>query len=344
MPDRFRVSSLLREKLVELSLSPEAVLRQADLPLGLFDLDRILLSTEELFALYEAIGEVSRDPVVGLKIGAEDRLERYCPIAIAALCARSFRDALARVARYKQLTCPEELVVISKGGECEVRFTWMLTHQTEPPLVTDVCFAWLVAIGRRGVGRPVTPIRVEFKRKPAHREVYETHFGCPVRFEVKHNALVFDAADLDRPFVTYNPDLLAMIAPRLEQELARRTSRRSIREQVNATLKQLLAGRRPGIKDVARELRTSVRTLQRRLTEEGASYQGALEEARSELAQHYLLHSRRDLDEIAYLLGYEDANSFIRAFQHWEGLPPGRWRDDRQRRRGRPQDLRRPAG
>jgi len=70
----------------------------------------------------------------------------------------------------------------------------------------------------------------------------------------------------------------------------------------------------------------STRTLQRRLTEEGISFQRLLEDARRELARHYLLHSSRELNETAYLLGCEDANSFFRAFHQWEGTSPGQWR------------------
>lgn len=42
-------------------------------------------------------------------------------------------------------------------------------------------------------------------------------------------------------------------------------------------------------------------------------------------APHYLLHSSLELTETAYLLGYEDANSFFRAFHEWEGTSPGQW-------------------
>ena len=66
--------------------------------------------------------------------------------------------------------------------------------------------------------------------------------------------------------------------------------------------------------------------MQRRLTEEGITFQRLLEEARRELARHYLLHSSLELNETAYLLGYEDATSFFRAFHHWEGTSPGQWR------------------
>jgi AraC-like DNA-binding protein len=63
------------------------------------------------------------------------------------------------------------------------------------------------------------------------------------------------------------------------------------------------------------------RNKKRRLTAERAKFQQLMEQARRELAQHYLLHSSLELNETAYLLGYEDANSFFRAFHQWEGWP-----------------------
>jgi AraC-like DNA-binding protein len=71
----------------------------------------------------------------------------------------------------------------------------------------------------------------------------------------------------------------------------------------------------------------SPRTLQRKLQEAGSSYQRVLDEARHQLACYYLSHSVLELNEAAYLLGYEDANSFVRAFRTWEGIPPGHWRE-----------------
>ena len=115
MISRFRVSAILPRRLDELGLSLPAVLRQANLPIGLFNQEKILVTTEELFALYRGIAEVSRDPAIGLKLGSEQRLERYSPAAIAALYTRSFRDAIQRMARYKQLTCPEEIRVACQG-------------------------------------------------------------------------------------------------------------------------------------------------------------------------------------------------------------------------------------
>jgi len=326
MTSRFRVASTLARKLDELGVSPADVLRYAGLPLGLFDQEKILVSTEELFALYRGLGQASRDPAIGLKLGTEPRIERYDPIAIAAVSARSFRDALSRLARYKQLTCPEELHIAERGDECRVQFRWLLAHEMEPPLLVDLCFAWVVGIARRGTGRLVNPKRLELRGATGNREVYEAHFGCPATFEARQNTIVFAKADLDRPFVTHNADLFATVAPQLDAELAQALASRAIGEQVKGILKRLLAGRRPGIEDVARELRLSSRTLQRRLAEDGATFQQLMQEARRELARHYLQHSSLELNETAYLLGYEDAHSFFRAFHDWEGSSPGEWR------------------
>ena len=326
MTNRFRISSTLPRKLEELGLSPDTALRQAGLPMGLFNQDKILVSTQEFFALHRGIAEATNDAGFGLKLGTEECFERYDPIKIAALSARSFGDAVERLSRYKQLTCPEEIRVVGRGNERTVQFVWLLAHEKEPPLLVDVCFAWIVGIARRGTGRPLNPKRVEFQRTPVRPEMYEAHFRCPVKFKCNQNALIFSKEDMDLPFITYNPDLLAAVAPQLEAELAEQLAQRNFSEQAKGILKRLLAGQRPGIDDLARELHMSTRTLQRRLTEQGISFQRLLEDARRELARHYLLHSSRELNETAYLLGYEDANSFFRAFHQWEGTSPGQWR------------------
>src|SRR2546429_4844826 len=143
MTNRFRISSTLPRKLKELGLSPDAVLRQAGLPMGLFNLEKILVSTEQFFALHRGIAEASNDPAFGLKLGTEERIERYDPVKIAAISARSFRDAIQRLSRYKQLTCLEEILVVKRRHESAVQIVLLLEHDNDPPLLLDVRIEWL---------------------------------------------------------------------------------------------------------------------------------------------------------------------------------------------------------
>jgi AraC-like DNA-binding protein len=70
----------------------------------------------------------------------------------------------------------------------------------------------------------------------------------------------------------------------------------------------------------------SERTLQRRLAEEGTSFQRLLDDTRRELAQHYLGQSNISLTDITYLLGFSDQSSFFRAARRWFGNSPRDYR------------------
>jgi len=163
-------------------------------------------------------------------------------------------------------------------------------------------------------------------RPRAYAKALQCHFGCPVIFGATRNAIVFRASDAALPFVTSNAELLSMLAPQLDEELKQHKGEEGFPERVRATIQKKLTGRRPKIHAIARELHISSRTLQRRLQDAGYSFQRVLEEARHQLARHYLNSSMLELNETAYLLGYEDSNSFVRAFRTWEGVPPAHWR------------------
>ncbi len=326
MNDRFKVSNLLARRLTDRKLDLSAVLQRAGLPAGFFQQEKICVTTAELFALWRAIGETSGDPAIGLKLGAEPRLERYDATAIAAVCSRSFRDALQRLARYKQLTCPEEIRLRTEREEAFVEFAFLEAEEVQPEVLVDLCLSWILSVGQRGTDGQIKPLRLELSRPARHRDLLEAHFGCRVRFNAGRDALVFRSSDLDRPFTTYNEELLKVLGAQLENELQAQKACSDVGELVKHTLKRSLAGKRPTLETVAQQLHLSVRTLQRRLTDAGITFQQLVEDTRRELARHYLRQSAMELNEAAYLLGYEDANSFFRAFHGWEGTSPGEWR------------------
>jgi len=327
MNKHFRVSGSTFLKLEQSGVRASAVLRTAGLPQAFIDQPRVLLKTEELFALWRAIGEVSTNPAIGLLLGTENKTERFHPIGLAALSTENFGAAIGQMARYKQLTCPEEILQEKDDEKWSIQFRWLLADEVEPPVLSDCCFAWVLSIARHGTGTRLSPLRVEFVQPRSHAKTMERHFGCPVVCGGPRNAIVFRAADSKRPFVTRNAELLAMLAPQFDEELKRQNSDDRFVERVRMAVQQKLTGRRPSIEDVADALHIGSRTLQRRLQEEGSSFQRVLEEARHQLARHYLNNSVLELNEAAYLLGYEDGNSFVRAFRSWEGVPPARWRE-----------------
>jgi AraC-like DNA-binding protein len=171
--------------------------------------------------------------------------------------------------------------------------------------------------------------RVQLTRKAKHRELFEAQFGCPIEFGSDRDALTFKSVTVEQPFTTHNPALLSMLAPQLESALNEQTTQLRLPDKVKAIQARLLAGQKYGIDEVAMELNMSARTLQRRLAAEGQKFQTLLDSARCEMAQQYLTKSSLDLTEISFLLGYEESNSFNRAFRGWVGVSPTQWRSQR---------------
>ena len=99
----------------------------------------------------------------------------------------------------------------------------------------------------------------------------------------------------------------------------------SIAQRVRSTLLEMLPSGQSSIKEAARRLAMSKRSLQRLLSDESSSFKEILNATRKELAQHYLARSSISPGEISYLLGFQDSNSFIHS-GGWTGTTPGEYR------------------
>ena len=110
--------------------------------------------------------------------------------------------------------------------------------------------------------------------------------------------------------------------PSLRQRLADLDRTAGMAERVRSTLLETLPAGEVSMQVISRKLAVSARTLQRRLQDEGTSFQQTLDTLRESLAHHYLRSTDMSSAEISFLLGFEDSNSFARAFQSWTGKTP----------------------
>lgn len=327
LADKCKVPQAFWRAVEAIGLSPPALLRQARLPGTLHLNGQGLVNTAQYFALWRALEELTADPGLGIKLVAAADTAMHPPSTLAAFHARDYRDGLFRIARFKRLCTPEQLHFAEENGEFLITSQWIYATEPEPAIAADVSFAFLIELGRRGTGQHLAPIRVEFARSDPGDDFHRAFFGCPIRYGAPRNALVLKSADLERPFPGHNPELLEILTPALASALGELQARSMVREQVKVVLKRCLASGRPDLSDVARDLGMSERTLQRRITDEGTTFRDLLVEARQELGRQLLSDPSAEIDEVAYLLGYQDTSSFYRAFRDWEGVTPNRWRE-----------------
>ncbi|GEL03554.1 AraC family transcriptional regulator [Rummeliibacillus stabekisii] len=311
----------------QLGIAPHEVARKAQLPLTI--ITDLTVTTQQYFAIWQAYSDLIDDTAEGIiMLTTVFETVHYPPAVLATYHARDYRDALKRMARYKQLCPPESLRITEEGEVCTIELDWLYTEQSGPSMLVGITLAFLLELGRRGTGKPLMARSIEFSQSMGDKEVLEAYFGCHIRIGENCNRLTLHRGDLDLPFVSYNKELLEILTPVLDKSLDKQQHSRSITEMVKWILKRSLPGGCPDIKTVASELGMSGRTLQRRLTDEGTSFKHLLTQVRYGLAREYLANPSFDIKEVGFMIGYEDQNSFYRAFRIWEGDTPANWRTE----------------
>lgn len=323
--DRIKVPPGFWAGLRQLGIQVHDVARKAQLPLTV--ITGAVVTNAQYLAIWQAYSDLMGDTAEGIiKLVTVFETAQYPPTVLATYHARDYRDALNRMARYKQLCPPESLRIIEDGENCTIELEWLDTEQSGPPLLVGITLACLLELGRRGTGQPLTAQLVEFTHSMGDVQALESYFGCRIRVGAECNRLTLHRKDLDRPFVSYNEELLEILTPVLDQSLDEQQLSRSNTERVKWIMKRSLTGGRPDIQAVSKEMGMSDRTLQRRLTDENTNFKQLLAQARHEQAREYLADPSLDIKEVAFLIGYEDQNSFYRAFRLWEGDTPAHWR------------------
>ncbi len=310
--------------LKDLGLQPGHVVRRAGLPDDLLSRGTPGLSTEDYFRFWRALEVEAGDALFPLRLVETLSAETFDPPLFAALCSANLMQAVQRLAKYKQLVAPMRLEVeVGQAGELTLTPHW-LSVQIEIPYSLQVAeIAFFPRLARLATREPLKALRVTLPKLPtsAHARRYASFFGAPVQ-QGTSPSVTFAAVDALCPFLTLNENMWRVFEPDLRRRLSELDATASTAERVRAVLLELLPGNAATIEKTAVRLGMSKRTLQRHLEGEGQSFRNLVNATRESLARHYLGKTTLSGGEIAFLLGFEDPNSFYRAFQDWTGQTP----------------------
>lgn len=175
----------------------------------------------------------------------------------------------------------------------------------------------------RFTGKHIYPNRAFFKSSPPSDEsLYKSVLKTNLYFNATENYLEFPLSLAQVPVASYNITLYREFERLAEEKLQSIITHNSFEGRIKQLLLSAIDGPLPTIDQVATQLHCSTRTLQRKLRQEGTSYQLILENLRKELAIHFLQKGQNKLAEIADFLGYADQRVFRRAFKRWTGQTP----------------------
>lgn len=266
------------------------------------------------------------DPAFGLRAGCVLRPERYGISGLTAMASPTFGAALQRKARYNRLVWGDTYRIRQDTREFTV-FT-EAPDESKPwgYSKVDLEFASLMTFGRRFASPDMAALKVALRRpEPDFAAMYEEVFRCRIAFAQPANSISFSQADAARPLVSADHRAAQWLEFGAKAALERMDDS-GVAARVRAQLERMLQGDEPTLAAVASELCMSERTLQRRLAAEGQTFRRVLDEMRRDVAQRSLAAGKRNVPELAYLLGFEDSNSFYRSFRRWTGTTPESYR------------------
>jgi AraC-like DNA-binding protein len=317
---RFTLDPGIKVFINDLRMSWPRVLRRASLPGDLLSRGPAMLSTDEYFRFWSALEEEGGDRDLALDIGQAISVETFSPPIMAALCSPALAVAARRIATYKPLVGPLRLDVADTADGLLIAYQWPPGRKPPALLATSELVFW-VALARIATRHHVRPVNVTVPALPHDPAGLEGFLGARIRKGGTHT-VTFSADDAARPFLTENEPMWRFFAPELRRRLSDLQDQVTAAERVRVTLHETLPAGDSSMTAVTTRLAVSPRTLQRQLHDEGTTYQAILASTREDLARHYLRRGSLRTGEIAYLLGYDDTNSFYRAFRNWTGTTP----------------------
>ena len=330
-PTRFPVDSGWRIILKDLGLDARAALQRANLPGDILSRRDATLSTEEYFRFWSSLYEASEDPCFPIRLVTSMSSEAFDPVLFAALCSPNLNVALKRISQFKPLLGPMKLHVTQTATKTEAIVEFRETALDVPPALAAAELIFFVQFARMATREHIVPLEVASPAELGDCEEYAEFFGIQPGSS-KRIRVAFSAKDAARPFVTESARMWSFFEPGLQQRLSELGGDASFSDRVRGALLELLPSGYSSVDDVAKKLAVSKRTLQRRLQDEATNYLTVLNDVREDLAMHYLKNSSLSSAKISYLLGFQDPNSFFRAFHAWSGSTPDRVRTSAQQR------------
>lgn len=305
----------------------EDVFRRAGLdPAKLRDADA-RYPVDGMSRLWRLAVQVTGDPYFGLKVADFWHPTTMHALGYSWMASDSLRDALTRMTRYGRLvTTVAEMTLEEFDDHFAFRIRPLIARSKVPNEAMDAALATFVSMCRTSYGDDFNPLRVATQR-PAFDDPapYIEYFHAPVEFSAPDNILYFSKESLEAHLLTANPRL-ARVNDRVVTQYLAQFDKGSTAMRVRAKLIDQLSAGNVTQKEVADSLHMSLRTLQRKLSEEKTSYKELLDETRRELANQYLRQACLSVSEVTYLLGFSEPSNFARAFKRWTGRTPSEFR------------------
>lgn len=282
------------------------------------------LAQQQITLLWQAASQHYAGDDLALVVGRDFQPQQAPVISYALRSSATVRQAAERLLRFHKLIGEAlNLRMSEQDGGLLIRVE---PGQPVPELSIQTALVAMAGMIRWLLPDTHTGLQASMRRAAPRKPTdWQQWFGQPVQFSARADSLFLPATVLAQSIPVRLPDAQ-------QHDRAARQALLQLREQkalahIRYWLEQALQLGEPDREWVAGCLGISVSTLQRRLRAHGETFSALLESTRRDVALR-LLTQGVALNDIALRLGYQEQSTFQRAFRHWFGTTPGRWRRD----------------
>jgi AraC-like DNA-binding protein len=273
--------------------------------------------------------EQTGDPDIGLKAARLMPFGRLGALTYATHTAGTLKEAIEVAARYARFFCDGAIVDLQVQDK---RAILRLGSTVAPPrAITDFSIStWYLNRGYPAAGREAGFECWFSSPKPPNTTEYDRTFTqAGLRFAAPFDGFVFSRELLDLALPSADSTLHLLLRQQLDLSMAH-LSRRTFASAVRDIITREMVHTTPTAATVARQLRMSARTLNRRLGSEGVTFGAIMDQLRHELALRYIGTRDMSLREVSSRLGFSHPESFHRAFKRWTGQTPLEYKRERR--------------
>ena len=288
--------------------------------------DDTLVSTRQCMQLVRWIQQLVPTKHLGLVIGKLMTLSHHDQAGIAVMTQDTLEDAMRMACQFGELLFPALKYSYQKNHQyCSIVFEENCSIEELHRFFVEIKISSYYHIFKYLMGQDKEAHCVRFSfSEPSYSEVYKKYFNCPVEFNAKVSELVIP--------IKYSKQVLPL-ANRFMASHAQNIVYSSVPVNgLNLLPKKLQKiilnsnGTFPSLESAAETLGMSGRTLRRRLSDGGSSYQAVLNEVRTQLAKELLRSGEKSITDIAFLLGFGDTSAFTKAFKKWTNMKPSEFK------------------
>jgi AraC-like DNA-binding protein len=320
-----RTSSLAGfvELVDELGGDPDALLRKVHLRRRDLEDATALIPYATVVHLLATAAEELECSDIGLRLSQRQSIDIMGPVAVIARNSKTVGDALDSIFKYMSYYCTAVAPALVPANPGNVFFTldYAVPDTPRHRQKVELSLAVMNEVMRLLTHGRFVAESVLFRHEQAMpAAVYRKYFRTRVRFDEPRDALLFKSDILARPLNQADPSLRAVVADFVERAINTQPS--DLASQVSILIEKLLPTMRCNLSMVADKLGCHERTIQRRLAQQGTSFEDLLDEVRRRRAGIYLAERSIPMVQIAGMLGYAEQSSLTRACQRWFGHTP----------------------